>query len=84
MAFTIEPTKYLPMCQKEFLKNGGKIVIKKINSIEELRDFDVVVNCSGLSSSTLIGDEKVKPIRGQIARVDIIKKKMSYASTNIL
>lgn len=69
MTFTLEPTKYLPMLQKAFLENGGRIVMRKIENFEELHGYDVIVNCTGLYSKILNDDEKVQPVRGQVARV---------------
>lgn len=66
----IEPTKLLPILKGEFLKNGGNIIMEKIERLYELRDYDVIVNCTGISSCKLINDNKVYPIRGQIARVN--------------
>lgn len=33
------------------------------------KDFDIVVNCSGLGAKELMSDEKCFPIRGQLLRV---------------
>lgn len=66
----IEPSKFLPMIQEEFLKKGGTIVMRKIKEFDELKDYDVIVNCTGLFSKILASDEKMKPIRGQVARVN--------------
>lgn len=43
---------------------------KKINNFTELTDsYDVIVNCTGLQSRWLCGDEQVVPIRGQVIKV---------------
>lgn len=72
VSFICEPTKLLPYLQKKIEANGGQFIIKKIEDFEELSGYDVVVNCSGISSKILANDNKVDPIRGQVARV--IKK----------
>lgn len=71
ITFTCEPTKFLPFLQQKFIKNGGRLIFSKISDLESLVNFDVVVNCTGLFSKTLVGDNIVKPIRGQIARVSM-------------
>jgi D-amino-acid oxidase len=43
---------------------------KKIENFEELSNFDIVVNCTGLGSLDLTKDTKMHPIRGQIIRVN--------------
>ena len=53
----------------QFEARGGEIVCQRINDLEELSDFDVVVNCSGLGANQLVGDETVQPLRGQVMRV---------------
>lgn len=54
---------------QEFLNNGGQIINKKINHFDELSDFDVVLNCTGLAARHLTSDHDVHAIRGQITRV---------------
>eukprot|EP00794_Sanderia_malayensis_P000290 gene290-916_t len=53
-----------------FQDKGGKVVKKKIHSFEELSNFDVVVNCTGLGSRELCDDTEVIPMRGQVMRVE--------------
>lgn len=70
MTFTCEPSKFLPLVEQKFLEYGGTLVRRKVNEFKELaNDFDVIVNCTGLQAKELTGDDSVKPIRGQIARV---------------
>lgn len=69
VSFIWEPARFLPYLEKKFKQNGGEIRLRKIESFEELSDFDIVVNCSGLNSRFLVPDTSVHPIRGQIARV---------------
>ncbi|CCX30628.1 nucleotide-binding domain-containing protein [Pyronema domesticum] len=51
---------------------GGRLVAREVTSLEEARReyaADVVVNCTGLSSATLVRDESVYPVRGAVIRV---------------
>lgn len=49
---------------------GGCIEQKRIESFEQLSDFDILINCTGLGASILTkGDPSLKPIRGQVMRV---------------
>lgn len=70
VTFTCEPTKFLPFLEKIFTKNGGSLIRRKISNLEELAKFDVIVNCTGLQAKELVNDNLVKPIRGQITRVE--------------
>uniref|UniRef100_A0A8B9LUF0 D-aspartate oxidase n=1 Tax=Astyanax mexicanus TaxID=7994 RepID=A0A8B9LUF0_ASTMX len=43
---------------------------KKVTDLQQLvNSYDVIVNCSGLGSRLLVGDEGVYPVRGQILKV---------------
>lgn len=52
--------------------------MKKIESFSQLNEYDLIINCTGISSKYLNSDEKVKPIRGQIARVRIHATTLLY------
>jgi len=44
-----------------------RFIEKKIHSIIELKDTaDVVINCTGLASRYLVGDQTIRPARGQV------------------
>lgn len=44
---------------------------RRVTSLQELSDsFDLIVNCSGLGSKALMGDENVCPVRGQVLKVE--------------
>ncbi|XP_029900288.1 D-aspartate oxidase-like [Myripristis murdjan] len=64
-----ECSTYLPWLEKRFKKAGGRVEQRKVNSLQELSGYDIIVNCSGLGSKTLVGDTQMHPIRGQILKV---------------
>lgn len=62
--------KLLPWMMKQFVERGGKVVTKTITDIDQLQDFDCVINCLGLKATTLATDDcDLQPIRGQVHRV---------------
>ncbi|XP_008289460.1 D-aspartate oxidase isoform X2 [Stegastes partitus] len=66
-----ECSSYLPWLEKRFRKAGGRVEQRRVNSLQELsNDFDIIVNCTGLGSKTLVGDDQVQPIRGQVLKMD--------------
>ncbi|KRT86359.1 FAD dependent oxidoreductase, partial [Oryctes borbonicus] len=67
---TCEPSKFLPYLEKKFTSRGGRIIKKKIEDFSELKHHDLIINCTGLYSRYLNSDNTVKPIRGQIIRVE--------------
>lgn len=67
--FSIIPTKYLHWLTQKFKENGGLVAWQKIHSLDELRNYDVIVNCTGLGARELVGDNTVYPVHGQIIEV---------------
>ena len=50
---------------------GGKIVIEPVDALPDAaRDVGVVVNCTGLGARTLVPDDKLTPVRGQLVVVE--------------
>lgn len=69
ITFTCESSKLLPFLEEKIKYNGGKIEQRIINNFEELIDFDIIINCTGVKAEKLAKDERVSPIRGQVSRV---------------
>jgi len=66
----IEMPIYLAWLSKKFEELGGSFHKQTVDNFLELpKGFEIVVNCTGLESGNLLGDEEVYPIRGQILRV---------------
>lgn len=70
MSVLTDPSIYLGWLLDQFKKLGGQIEQKAISSIDEaFAEFDTVVNCTGLGSRELFGDEEIYPVRGQVVKV---------------
>lgn len=70
--FTSEPLKFIPFLTKMFLENGGKFIKRRIQNLNEFStfcDYDIIVNCTGLGSKVICGDNTMQAIRGQVSRV---------------
>ncbi len=67
-SLSIEPSQYLDALVRDFLRFGGKIVIRKFDTPRDLMSLgeSVIVNCTGLGSRTLFGDEELVPVKGQL------------------
>jgi D-amino-acid oxidase len=64
----IEPPVYLNAVLRDFLLQGGKLVVREFadrNALLELRE-PVLYNCTGIGARALFGDEELTPIRGQL------------------
>jgi D-amino-acid oxidase len=64
----IEPGVFLPAVTRDFHLRGGEIRVREFHDPAELRDLgvDAVVNCTGLGSRALFGDDELMPIKGQL------------------
>lgn len=44
---------------------------RKVRSLQELsHSNDIIVNCSGLGSKSLVADDEMYPVRGQVLKID--------------
>ncbi len=69
LALSIEPSIYLDALVRDFLRFGGRIVIRRFDTPRDLMSLDepVIVNCTGLGSKALFGDEELVPVKGQLS-----------------
>jgi D-amino-acid oxidase len=68
----METPIYLPFLMDRFCKAGGEIIAgEKITDVRTCHTPGViVVNCTGLGSRDLVGDQSLVPVRGQIVVTD--------------
>merc|ERR1712002_3763 len=65
-----DPSLYMPWLIKHYI-GDVKMIKRKIENIEELiPEYDVIINCTALGSKDLFGDTSIKPIRGQVLKVE--------------
>lgn len=64
----IEPNTYLPAMLEDFYIAGGRIHVKRFTDVREIAHLPqhTIVNCTGLGSHALFGDQNLYPIRGQL------------------
>ena len=66
----VDSPTYLMWLMRKIKATGGKFVHATVQSLESLqRNFDIIINCSGLRARELTGDSKVHAYRGQVMRV---------------
>src|SRR5712691_6997663 len=67
----MDTTIYLDYLAKRFLAAGGSIHGNmRFERLEDVgREFDLVINCSGIGAKTLVADVDLEPHRGQVAIV---------------
>ncbi|MDC0714551.1 FAD-dependent oxidoreductase [Stigmatella sp. ncwal1] len=66
----IEMPRYLPFLQERFRELGGPLHLREVHSLEEAwSEAPTVINCTGLGARTLVGDDALFPIRGEVLRV---------------
>ena len=67
----MDTTSYLDYLAKRFVAAGGSIHGNvRFERLEDVgREFDLVINCSGIGAKTLVADVDLEPHRGQVAIV---------------
>ena len=72
-SFVVDQRYYMQYVTKHLQEVCGATIKQcRLSSIHDVLSeglYDVVVNCSGLGSSTAAPDESMVPIRGQVVRV---------------
>lgn len=64
----IEPSVYLGALVRDFLTAGGRIVIRTFDTRDDLATLSepLIVNCTGLGSRSLVDDDELEPVKGQL------------------
>ena len=64
----IEPNTYLPAMLEDFYIAGGRVRVRRLANVRDVAHLphDTIVNCTGLGSHDLFGDDDLYPIRGQL------------------
>jgi len=77
----VEPPIYLPAMLTDVRIAGGKVVVREMKSLDEVRGLreKLVFNCTGLGAKALFGDEELTPIRGQLT-VLLPQPEVTYAT----
>lgn len=64
----IEPSVYLQTVLEDVLQAGGRLVVRRFASAQELAALPepALFNCTGLGSRALFGDAELTPVKGQL------------------
>jgi D-amino-acid oxidase len=78
----VEPPIYLPAMLTDFRIGGGKVVVREMKGLDEVRSLPekLVFNCTGLGAKALFGDEELMPIRGQLTFL-LPQPEVTYTTT---
>jgi glycine/D-amino acid oxidase-like deaminating enzyme len=78
----IEPSIYLDALVADVIANGGRIVIRRFSTPDEIMTLKqpVIVNCMGLGAKPIFNDADLMPLKGQLI-VLIPQDEVTY-STN--
>src|SRR2546429_3547999 len=81
-ALAIEPSIYLDALVQDFLLFGGRIVIRKFDTPRDLMSVSepVIINCTGLGSQMLLGDQELIPLKGQLTHF-VPQPEINYQTT---
>lgn len=78
----VEPPIYLPAMLTDVRIAGGKVVVREIRSLDEVRALPerLVFNCTGLGAKALFHDAEMTPIRGQLTFL-VPQPEVTYATS---
>ncbi|HLX26473.1 MAG TPA: FAD-dependent oxidoreductase [Candidatus Cybelea sp.] len=64
----MEPNTFLPAVERDFLLQGGHIVVRTFRAPSDVAALHepVVINCTGLGARSLFNDTGLEPVRGQL------------------
>lgn len=72
----IETQIFLPWLMKELVKMNITIEKGNVQSFEEIKGADMIVNCSAMGAKILCNDKDMVPVRGQVG---LLSPKNTYA-----
>ena len=77
----VEPPIYLPAMLTDVRIAGGKIVVRELHGLDEIRALPetLVFNCTGLGAKALFNDAEMTPIRGQLTFL-VPQPEVTYAT----
>ena len=77
----IEPSIYLEALLADFHRFGGRLVVRKFDTVQELMTLgeSLVVNCTGLGARALFDDMELVPLKGQLS-VAIPQSQVDYGT----
>ena len=78
----IEPSIYLDALVRDFLLFDGRLVIRTFDTPRDLMSLSesLIVNCTGLGSRGLFGDDELVPVKGQLTHL-IPQPEISYRTS---
>jgi glycine/D-amino acid oxidase-like deaminating enzyme len=67
----IEPSIYLDRLVADVREAGGSIRIRKLDGRRAIAALPetIVINCAGLGAGELVGDEEIRPLKGQLTHL---------------
>ena len=80
-----EPSIYLDALMRDVLSFGGHIVVRAFETPRDLMSLseNVLVNCTGLGSKALFGDDELVPVKGQLT-VLVPQPEITYTAIGMM
>jgi D-amino-acid oxidase len=81
-ALRVETPLFLSALMRDFRRAGGKIVVREWRDVEELKELKepLIINCTGLGSMRLFGDQELLPVKGQLTML-IPQPEVDYSAS---
>jgi len=69
LTMLIEPNRYLRALLRDYDARGGRVIVRSFSTLQELMALEepLIMNCTGLGAKTLVGDDQLEPVRGQLS-----------------
>lgn len=67
-ALRVETPLFMNALMQDFLRSGGKVVVREFSDVGQVSELKepLVINCTGLGSKKLFGDQELIPVKGQL------------------
>jgi D-amino-acid oxidase len=84
---------YMPYLERKFYELGGECIIQKhLNSLNDIsefermhgKQFDLIINCTGMGSRKLFNDQNMLALQGQILHVQLPSTKLDVHGSDKL
>jgi D-amino-acid oxidase len=81
--FVIDMTIYMPYLVRRCAEAGVKCTQREVKEIGDISDdFKLIINCTGLGSKDLFGDDELYPAKGQVVRIPLVPTQLQNLASN--
>ena len=81
-ALRVETPLFMNALMQDFRRAGGNIVVREFSDVSQLKELNepLIMNCTGLGSRALFGDQELIPVKGQLTML-IPQPEVDYSTS---